>query len=129
MTFKTAWAEAQQGFPYKAQPMTLCGYDVDCEDIVDLTDEAVRSAYGVTMGALGCAWKDVATRGGEPASWAMMRRLVAEGVAGIIVPSFAIGAIEGDVNVVFWKWGDGLPHQVKVIDDAGRLPRDGRSWG
>jgi RES domain-containing protein len=49
-TFQTAWLEAQQGLPYKAQPMTLCGYDIDCESILDLTDNAVRTANGVTIG-------------------------------------------------------------------------------
>lgn len=36
--FETAWLEAQQAFPFKAQPMTLCAYEVDCADILDLTD-------------------------------------------------------------------------------------------
>jgi len=127
-SFQTAWLEAQQGFPYKAQPMTLCGYDVDCEDILDLTDDGVRTANGVKMGELGCAWKDLSTRKVEPPSWAMMKRLAGGGVAGIIVRSFAIGATDADVNVVFWKWSDALPHRVKVIDDGGRLPKDMSSW-
>jgi RES domain-containing protein len=127
-TFQTAWLEAQQGFPYKAQPMTLCGYDVDCENILDLTGNAVRSANSVTTGDLDCAWKDLSTRTIEPPSRAMMKRLMAGGVAGIIVRSFAIGATAADVNVVFWKWRDALPHQVKVIDDAERLPKNMSSW-
>jgi RES domain-containing protein len=127
-TFQTAWLEAQQGLPYKAQPMTLCGYDVDCENILDLTDDGVRSANGLTTGDLDCAWKDLSTRKIEPPSWAMMKRLTAGGVAGIVVQSFAIGATAADVNVVFWKWSDGLPHQVKVIDDAERLPKNVSSW-
>jgi RES domain-containing protein len=28
LRFETAWLEAQQAFPFKAQPMTLCGYQV-----------------------------------------------------------------------------------------------------
>ncbi len=27
----TAWMEAQQGFPFKAQPMTIVAYEVDCK--------------------------------------------------------------------------------------------------
>jgi len=34
---KTAWTEAQQGFPFKAQPMTLVAYRVDCEQVIDLS--------------------------------------------------------------------------------------------
>jgi len=26
---ETAWREAQQGFAFKAQPLTVCAYDVD----------------------------------------------------------------------------------------------------
>ena len=59
--------------------MTLCGYDVDCEDILDLTDEAVRSAHGVRLSDLDCAWKDLSARRIEPPSWAMMKRLTAAG--------------------------------------------------
>jgi RES domain-containing protein len=32
---ETAWLEAQQGFAFKAQPLTICAYDVDCADIAD----------------------------------------------------------------------------------------------
>ena len=35
--FETAWLEAQQGFAFKAQPLTLCAYEVDCEDLADLS--------------------------------------------------------------------------------------------
>ena len=108
--------------------MTLCGYDVDCENILDLTDNGVRSANSVTTGDLDCAWKDLSTRTIEPPSWAMMKRLTAGGVAGIVVQSFAIGATSADVNVIFWKWSDVVPHQVKVIDDADRLTKNMRSW-
>lgn len=108
--------------------MTLCGYDVDCEDILDLTDGNVRAAHQVTLDDLGCAWKDLAARKIEPPTWAMMRQLEAGGVAGIIVPSFAIGATALDVNVIFWTWDVAPPHRVQVIDDGGRLPRDMSSW-
>lgn len=30
---ETAWREAQQGFPFKAQPLTVCAYEVDCDDV------------------------------------------------------------------------------------------------
>ena len=58
------------------------------------------------------------------------RAAVAEaGAAAVLVLSFAPGAVSGrDVNAVFWRWGDGPPHRVEVVDDHGRLPRDRRSW-
>jgi RES domain-containing protein len=126
--FETAWLEAQQAFPFKAQPMTLCAYEVDCEDILDLTDAATLAAYKIAQDDLACAWKDLSTRGIRPPSWAITQRLVAAGIAGIIVPSFAKGAVAADVNVVFWDWAPNPPHQLRVIDDDQRLPRDASSW-
>jgi hypothetical protein len=79
------------------------------------------------MGDLDCPWKDLATRKIEPPLRAMMKRLTAGGVAGIIVKSFAIGATAEDVNVIFWQWSDAMPHQVKVIDD-GQLPKNMSFW-
>jgi len=122
---QTAWLEAQQGFAFKAQPMTLCAYRVDCADVLDLTDPA---AAGLTRAALACAWADLADRRLPVPSWELARRLHADGVAGILVPSFATGATARDINAVFWRWGPGPPHQVAVVDDFGRLPRDAASW-
>lgn len=126
--FETAWLEAQQAFPFKAQPMTLCAYEVDCEDVLDLTDSATLARHGIAPAELACPWKDFSTCGIKPPSWAITGRLVAAGTAGVIVPSFAKGSGEADVNVVFWDWAPNPPHQVRVIDDDQRLPRDARSW-
>jgi RES domain-containing protein len=128
LRFETAWLEAQQAFPFKAQPMTLCAYDVDCEDVLDLTDPATLTAHGITPAELACPWKDLSTRGINPPSWLIGERLLATGITGIVVPSFAKGAVQADINVVFWDWGPNLPHQVRVIDDDQRLPRNATSW-
>ena len=128
LRFETAWLEAQQAFPFKAQPMTLCAYDVDCDDMLDLTDPATMAANGVEPADLTCSWKDLSTRGKLPPSWAMARRLAAAGTAGIVVPSFASGATRADINAVFWTWSADPPHRVHVIDDEGRLPRNQSSW-
>jgi RES domain-containing protein len=128
LRFETAWLEAQQAFPFKAQPMTLCAYEVDCEDVLDLTDPATLAAHEIAPAELACPWKDLSTRGIKPPSWAITERLAAAGTAGVVVASFAKGAVEADINVVFWKWAPGPPHQVRVIDDDQRLPRDASSW-
>lgn len=66
MRFETAWLEAQQAFPFKAQPMTLCGYEVDCEDIADLTASETRKSFGVDRAALACPWEHLAVTGVTP---------------------------------------------------------------
>lgn len=125
---ETAWLEAQQGFPFKAQPATLVAYDVDCEDVADLTDPGVRAGLGIAAGDLGCAWEDMASRGLEPPTWALARRLTEAGMAAVLVPSFAPGADADDTNVVFWRWSDTPPHRVLPVDDFGRLPCNDASW-
>jgi RES domain-containing protein len=100
---ESAWLEAQQGFAFKAQPLTICAYDVDCADIADLGDHEARRDLGVEMDELACAWEDMAARGVEPPSWRLAKRLIAEKYAGIVVPSFAPGAGPADRNVVFWQ--------------------------
>lgn len=125
---ETAWLEAQQGFAFKAQPMTMCGYDVDCTDVVDLTSHATIDALDVDPGDLAYPWEDMADRGETPPTWQLADRLIAGGAAGIIVPSFAHRAGPEDRNLVLWTWGKDLPHKVCVVDDHGRLPKDDRSW-
>ena len=125
---ETAWLEAQQSFPFKAQPMTLCIYEVDCEDVVDLTRPEERSRLGIDEADLACAWEHLAAQGRLPASWLLAQGLVSKGIAGIIVRSYAAGATAADINAVFWRWTDQPPHQVRIVDDFGRLPKDDASW-
>jgi RES domain-containing protein len=118
----TAMAEAQQSFSRKAQPMTVVAYDVDCADVLDLGDPATLAAEGVTPDDLACAWQLLVSTGAPVPSWLLAQRLIARGVAAVVVPSFAPGAAAGERNVVFWRWSRGLPHRVVPIDDHGRLP-------
>jgi RES domain-containing protein len=120
--------EAQQGMPFKAQPLTLVAYRVDCERVVDLTGPVALSAIGITLETLGRPWEDLASRGLSPPTWGLARQLIQDGHHGILVPSFASGTGEGDRNLVLWRWSDAAPCRVRVIDDLGRLPRDDASW-
>ena len=129
LSIEAAWAEAQHGLPAKAQPLTLCQYDVDCSDILDLRKPASRKAAGITEADLACAWWSLAyIEGAEPPTWAMARRLVAAGAAGILVPSHARHAPPGATNLVLYDWGRAPPHFIRVVDDEQRLPRNSASW-
>jgi RES domain-containing protein len=128
LSIGTAIKEANQGLAFKISPCVLCSYDVDCEDVADLRADAGRREHGIAPADLSCAWLSDALDGREPASWRMARSLMARGVAGILVPSFAPGATLGDQNLVLWNWGAGPPHQVAVYDPSGRLPRNQLSW-
>ena len=128
MSPETAWLEAQQGFAFKAQPMTLCAYNVACEGVLDLTTDAGRVAASTSLAELGCAWEDLAANGKPVPTWLLADRLIDSGCAGIIVPSFAARATARDANLVFWKWAVIPPHKVVVIDDEQRLPLNQDLW-
>ncbi|WP_369408009.1 RES domain-containing protein [Thiocystis violacea] len=51
---RTAWTEAQQGLAFKARAMTLVGYRVGGERIVDLTDPALLATCAVEAATLVC---------------------------------------------------------------------------
>lgn len=124
----TAWMEAQQGFAFKPQPMTLVAYQVDCANLVDLTDPKTQDLLGQTTTSLACAWEDMASQNLEPPTWALADKLHGISIVGAIVQSFASGCTEDNRNLILWEWSDAQPHSIKVIDDLGRLPKSGESW-
>src|SRR5690606_31286745 len=119
---------ANQGFAHRIDPCVLCSYEVDCEDIVDLTTEAGRGAAGVALDTMRCAWMDFIGGGKRPPSWSIHDQLTAKRAAGVLVPSFAPGAGDTDKNLVLWTWRRDLPHAVAVFDPSGRLPKNQLSW-
>lgn len=125
----TAINEANQGLAFKIQPYVICSYEVDCDHIADLRDATGRAGHAVEWADLDCAWFALLAEGKEPPSWALARRLMDAGHAGILVPSFAPGATADDHNLVLWHWGDEPAHRVTVFDPSGRLPKDQLSWG
>ena len=129
LTLSGMFKEMGHGFGHRFDPLTVCSYDVDMEDVTDLRTEVDRKAAGIELDDLACAWAhDLALRR-RPASWNVVENLIKRGVAGILVPSFAVGARPGMDNLVLWTWGADLPHRVRVHDPDGRLPKDQSSWG
>ncbi len=123
-----AIAEYQQGFPHRPQPTTLCAYEVDCEDIVDLTGLDEQNMRHITLAALASPWESQFEEGITPTTWEIASTLMGEGAAGIIVPSFASNAPPYAKNLVLWDWGNKRPHQIALIDDNNYLPNDQSSW-
>lgn len=120
--FETAWLEAQQGFPFKTQPLTLCSYEVDCGPILDLCDPVIQARVRPYPEAwMQEAWLDKKIRREPVIAWEIAERLIDMGFAGIRVPSQAKSATTRDVNIVFWQWSRHVPTKVCVIDDENRL--------
>ena len=124
----TSFGESTQGFTKRLQPLTMCEYEVDCEDVVDLSSDAARAGEGVNRADLACAWLTFQLSGKQAPSWLVADRLREDGASGVLVPSFAPGATDANINLVLWRWGPGLPHKVEVYDPSGRLPKNQLSW-
>ncbi|KJG37780.1 hypothetical protein UA32_12570 [Photobacterium angustum] len=118
-----AWVESQQAFKYKAQPLTICQYDVDCNNILDLTDLSVLDGLSISPESLNCPWLDISTKNETPPSWTLAKTLIDLGVNGVVVRSYASAATIEMKNLVFWSWSKSPPTMVKVIDDFDRLPK------
>ena len=123
-----AIAEYQQGFSHRPLPRTLCAYNVDCDDIVDLTAPDELNRHHIILADLASPWEMQYDEGRIPTTWEIAFRLIDEGVSGIIVPSFASNAPPQAKNLVLWDWSDKPPHQVILIDDNHYLPRNQSSW-
>ena len=70
----TAIKEAAQGFARKFEPLVLCTYEIDCDDVVDLRAEAGRQSAGIAEEDMACAWFAEAAAGREPPSWRLARQ-------------------------------------------------------
>lgn len=109
--------EAQQGFPFKPQPMTLVAYEIDCASIADCNDENLLANMGCSTHDLACAWENMATKQVEPPPWVLADKFLTLGIAGIVVRSFASACTSKNQNLILWNWSDSTPHSARVIDD------------
>lgn len=125
LSLKTAWLEAQQGFAKKAQPMTICAYDVHMENMIDLREPKTLKALNLTLEKLSAPWLGLK----YPPTQLLSRQLIDKNVSGILTPSFVNGANQNEaINAVFWRWNNTPPYQVLTIDDSNRLPKNSKSW-
>ncbi len=124
----TAWMEAQQGFPFKAQPMTVVAYEVDYTHIVDLNNPNTLRLLDFTSTELACAWESLASLKQEPPTWRLASQLQSLGVSGIKCRSFAPGCAEQNQNLVLWQCSNTPRNSIRVIDDFKRLPKSKESW-
>lgn len=121
LTIEGMFLEMGQGFSHRFDPLTICSYNVDVDDLIDLRTDASRAAEGISLAEMACAWAYDRADGRTPASWDISRSLIAKGATGILTPSFATGARADQANLVLWRWGPSLPHKVEVHDPSGRL--------
>ena len=104
------------------QPTTLVCYEADITPVFDATDSDALGAYDMTPADLAAEdWRLRMRAESKAPTQILAERLIADGFAGLRVPSFAKGATGEDLNVVLWIWGNALPARLVLIDDEGRL--------
>jgi len=124
----TAWIEAQQGFPFKCQRITLVAYQVRKAEVIDLNDGDTLQALDFPADSLACGWEYLASQNQPLPTWLLADRLMEMGLAGVLVASFAPGCTPEKQNLVLWRWRNSGASQVRLIDDFGRLPKTAESW-
>ena len=121
LSVEGAWVESNP-FGIELQPRTLCAYRAEIEPIFDATDAQVISSRSISLEDLNNPrWKEISLKGETPSTQRVADRLIADGFAGMLVRSFARSATASSVNLVLWRWGADLPHQLTLIDDKGVL--------
>lgn len=109
------------------QPLLLVAIRAEMSGLFDARDEAALARFGVTPDSIGRDdWRDEAEREGQAESQRFAAAVRDAGYGGMVVPSYAQGATEKDVNIVLWNWGDGTEAKLSLVDDEGCLAPDRR---
>jgi RES domain-containing protein len=119
----TAWAEYNQGFVQ--HPATIAQLLLTGATLADLTRPATLAALEVGVDIHRCEWRSLRDRGQPPPTHELRRRLLNEGVHGIIYPSFMS---PGGTCVALWRWNGADEPRLEIVDLEGRLPGTPASW-
>ena len=119
----TAISEYEQELGIR--PGTLCAYDVDVNEVVDLVDPQIQAMCSINATILSCAWKEIwLVHKQRPPTWEFAERLK-ENYAGVRVPSVQH---KNGVNVVLWYWNDCSERHISILVPRTDLPLDQSSW-
>ncbi|SMY09864.1 RES family NAD+ phosphorylase [Flavimaricola marinus] len=117
----TALREANQ--VGSLQPTILISYKADLGPIFDTRDLGGLDRYGMTMSMLADpAWRMKMLDGQPVPTQNLASALIADRFAGLLIQSFAKGALSSDFHIVLWRWSsEGCV--FSVVDDEDRLSR------
>ena len=119
----TAWAEYNQGFVQ--HPALIAQLELTDARLVDLTQADVCERLGITTDIHQCQWRAMLDEGQKPETHVVRERLLAEGIDGVVYPSFMS---PGGTCVALWRWNEQGSPQLQVIDPEYRLPKTPASW-
>ena len=119
LSIETAIREANQAG--SLQPTTMVSYTANLRPVFDATVAANLTPYGMTPAVLAADdWRDQMRTKGISDTQGFAAALVRDGYVGMLVPSFAAGVREGDLNMVLWAW-QRPGAEIILVDDEGRL--------
>jgi len=115
----TALREANQAGTL--QPTTVVEYHADVQEVFDTRDPTMLAELGYSLEELAdSGWRDKMKSSRGPRSQELACQLLEKGFNGLLVRSFAAGALETDLNLVLWRWSvSGAT--LSLVDDEGRL--------
>ncbi len=106
------------------QPTTLIALQAAAGSLFDGRDKAALATYSSSTELLADpAWREKMLRGEAVPMQDLSVRLIDDGFAGIIVPSYAKGAPPATSNLVLWRWNEDADCTLVLVDDEDRLGR------
>lgn len=104
------------------QPTTLVSYLANISPVFDGRDHGLISEYSMTAADLSTnTWRDEMISIGKSKTQIFANQLIDGGYRGLIVPSYAKGALATDINLVLWNWPTDNENTFHLIDDENRL--------
>lgn len=104
------------------QPLLLVAIRAEVSGLFDGRDAAELARFGATPEGIGRDdWRRQADEDGRSDGQRLAEALRSAGYGGMVVPSYAQGATERDINIVFWVWDEGSEARLEVVDDDGCL--------
>ncbi len=116
----TALREFQRAGSF--QPTVLVAFDIDIANVFDCRDAEALAAQGMTPADLAAdTWRDEMRLHGIARTQEFAQNLINQDFHAMLVRSHVKGSRATDLNLVIWKWGDGPPSRVTLIDDEDRM--------
>ncbi|NCP12701.1 MAG: RES family NAD+ phosphorylase [Sphingomonadales bacterium] len=113
---ETALREANQ--VGTLQPTTLIAYQADIEPLLDGRDIAALEPFHMRPADLADpSWRDMMLSGKPVPTQDFAETAIAHGYSGLIVPSYARGALADALYLVLWDW----EARLTLVDDDDRL--------
>lgn len=123
LELSTAWAEYNQSFVQ--HPALIAQFELEGARLANLTDTDVLEQLGAAPDVHQCQWRHMLDAGKIPPTHVLREKLLAEGVDGVIYPSFMS---PGGTCVALWRWNLRHGPRLTVTDPEHRLPKTPVSW-